>query len=165
VFEIIEVPSGLGLLPQGVDQAPAGLLSAGLQSSLGAEAVHTVACPDPDPVIDDESGLMNVSGLGRRGYGHRAKTLDRFLEEHIRDTAITVIDLDDIRGRGIEAGTVDYHDPDGLSWAEVEHILKAANGTDRLVGAQIAIYNPTLDSPGAPLAARIVDLLAAALSS
>jgi arginase len=291
VFEIIEVPSGLGLLPRGVDQAPAVLLSAGLAGSLGAEAIHTVTCPDPDPVIDEETRLMNVSGLvdvasrqadaieevldrgatpfvvggdcsillgsmlalrrrGRYGLlhvdghadfchpsqdpvgeaasldlalvtgrgpeivtdlegrgplvrdedtaqlGYRAKTLDRFLEEHIRDTAITVVDLEDIRRRGIEAGTqealevaarpeldgmwlhldvdalddalmpaVDYHDPDGLSWAEVEHVLKAANGTNRLVGAQIAIYNPTLDSPGAPLARLIVELLAAAFTS
>ncbi|HUF58390.1 MAG TPA: arginase family protein [Actinomycetota bacterium] len=291
MFEIIEVPSGLGLLPQGVDQAPAALRHAGLPSRLGATAVHTVTCPDPDPAIDEETGLMNVSGLvdvatrqaeaieevldrgatpfvvggdcsillgsmlalrrrGRHGLlhvdghadfchpsqdplgeaasldlalvtgrgpkvvtdlegrgsllrdedavqlGYRAKTLDRFLDEHIRDTAITVLDLDDIRQRGIEACTqqalavaarpeldgmwlhldvdalddalmpaVDYHDADGLSWQEVEHVLRAASGTDRLVGAQIAIYNPTLDGDGAPLAARIVDLLAAAFMS
>ena len=59
---------------------------------------------------------------------------------------------------------VDYREPGGLTWEEVEHVLAAASGTGRLIGLQVTIYNPLLDAPGAPPAARIADLLAAGLN-
>lgn len=60
---------------------------------------------------------------------------------------------------------VDYREPGGLTWNAVEHVVAAAVRTGRLVGLQVTIYNPLLDDPGAPRAARIVDLLAVGLSA
>ena len=60
---------------------------------------------------------------------------------------------------------VDYRERGGLTWDEAESILTAALATGRVTGVQVTIYNPALDEPGAPLAGRIVDLLAAALTA
>jgi len=128
--------------------------------------------------------------------GYRSAVNDRYLDEHIRDTAISVHDLSDVRRRGVEACTtgaiavaarpeldgvwlhldvdvlddelmpaIDYREPGGLTWKEVEHVVAATVRSGRLVGLQVTIYNPSLDEPGAPRAARIVDLLAASLSA
>jgi arginase len=58
---------------------------------------------------------------------------------------------------------VDYRTPDGLTWQEVEHVVAQSLASGRMVGMQVTIYNPTLDEPGAPLAERIVETLAAGL--
>lgn len=286
IVELVEMPCGLGLLPRGVEDAPAVLRQAGLPDRLGARRVHSVPCPsagdarDPDTallrpnelitmatrladaverVLDADAlpvvvggdcsillgsmlalrrrgryGLLYVDGhadfwhpsqddLGEaasvdlalatgRGpslvtdlegraplvrdedvavLGYRSAVNDSYLDEHIRDTAITVEDLADVRRDGIEACTaralataarpgldgfwlhfdvdvmddalmpaVDYREPGGLRWAEAQHALAAAAAGGRLAGMQLTIYNPALDAPGAPLAARIVDLLA-----
>jgi len=291
VVEVVEVPSGLGLLPGGVERAPAALREAGLPQRLGARRVRAVPCPAPDPARDDETGLLNPAGIvavgtrladtidevldddafpvvvggdcsillgpmlafrrrGRYGLlhvdghadfwhpsqepigeaasldlalvtgrgpvmvadleglaplvrdedvvqlGYRSAVNDRYLDVHIRDTAISVHDASDVRRRGIEACTtsaiavaarpaldgfwlhldvdvlddelmpaVDYREPGGLTWNEVEHVIAAAVRTGRLVGLEVTIYNPLLDDPGSPLAARIVDLLAAGLNA
>ena len=59
---------------------------------------------------------------------------------------------------------VDYREPDGLTWEEVAQVVSATADTGRLVGLQVTIYNPSLDDPGSPRAAQIVDLLTASLS-
>ncbi len=290
MVEVIEVPSNLGLLPRGVDQAPAALRDAGLAGRLGARRVRAVPCPAPNPGRDAETGLLNSASLitvatrladtiaesldggafpivvggdcsillgstlalrrrGRFGLlhvdghadfwhpteeplgeaaslelalvtgrgpasivdpeglaplvrdedvaqlGYRSAVNDRHLDEHIRDTAISVYNLRDVRRLGIAACTtsaiavvarpeldgfwlhldvdaldddlmpaVDYREPGGLTWAEVEHVFTAAVLSGRLIGLQVTIYNPTLDEPGAPRAARIVDLLVASIN-
>ncbi len=139
------------------------------------------------PLVRDE----DVAQLGYRSTGN-----DSYLDEHIRDTAIGVHDIGDVRRLGIETCTaravataarpdldgmwlhldvdvldddlmpaVDYRTPGGLTWEEVEHVVAASADSGRLVGLQVTIYNPALDAPGAPLASRIVDLLAAGLRS
>jgi len=291
VVEVVEVPSNLGLLPHGVELAPAALRAAGLARRLGARRVREVPCPAHDPVRDEETGLLNPGGivvvstrladtieealddgafpvvvggdcsilvgsmlaLRRRGrygllhvdghadfwhpsqepigeaasldlalvtgrgpalitdiegrtplardediahVGYASVVNDHHLDRHIRDTAITVLDLSDVRRRGMQGcitdalavvarpeldgvwlhldvdvldddlmPAVDYREPDGLTWEEVEHIIAATVRTGRLVGLQVTIYNPSLDGPGAPLAARIVDLLADGLDA
>jgi arginase len=291
IVELVEMPCGLGLLPRGVEDAPAALRQAGLRERLGARRVHSVPCPsagdarDPDTALlrPDELGTMAtrladavegvlhagalpvvVGGdcsillgsmlalrrLGRFGLlyvdghadfwhpsqddlgeaasvdlalatgrgpsvvtnleglaplvrdedaavlGHRSAVNDSYLDEHIRDTAITVQDLAAVRRDGIEACTaralaavaraeldgfwlhfdvdvmddelmpaVDYREPGGLSWAEARHVVAAAAAHGRLTGMQLTIYNPALDAPGAPLAGRIVDLLAGSLTA
>ncbi len=291
VVEVVEVPSNLGLLPQGVERAPAVLREARLAQRLGARRVREVSCPAPDPARDAETGLLNPTGivavskrladtieevlesaafpvvvggdcsillgpmlaLRRRGrygllhvdghadfwhpsqepigeaasldlalvtgrgpavivdmegraplvrdedvaqVGYRSAINDHYLDQYIRDTAISVHDLSDIRRRGIQACTtdaitvaarpelngvwlhldvdvlddelmpaVDYREPGGLTWEEVEHVVAATVRTGRLSGLEVTIYNPSLDEPGAPRAARIVDLLASTLNA
>jgi arginase len=289
MIEVIEMPSGLGLLARGVERAAAALADAGLAQRLGARRVHTVPSPAPNPARDVETGMLNPAGivavssrladtiddmlddagfpvvvggdcsvllgsmlaLRRRGrygllhvdghadfwhpsqepigeaasldlalvtgrgptaitdlegrgplvhdediaqIGYRSAGNDSYLDEHIRDTTIGVHDLGDVRRLGIDVCTaraiataarpqldgvwlhldvdvldddlmpaVDYREPGGLTWEEVEHVVAASAHSGRLVGLQVTIYNPALDAPGAPLAARIVDLLAAGL--
>ena len=59
---------------------------------------------------------------------------------------------------------VDYQYPDGLSWRELETVLRIALASGRAVGMEITIYNPDLDADGA--AGRgLVDSLVAALTA
>ena len=57
---------------------------------------------------------------------------------------------------------VDYRLPGGLTWAELEGILAAAVDTGRVVGIEVAIFNPTLD-PDGTIATALVDCLARGL--
>jgi arginase len=58
---------------------------------------------------------------------------------------------------------VDYRLPDGLSWAEAETILKVALASNSIVGMDVTIFNPRLDTDGS-CARSLVDLLTRALS-
>ena len=290
MVELVEVPSGLGLVPTGVERAPAALRDAGLARRLDARRVHEVPCPTAIRERDRESGMLNPDGLvllatrlaatvgevldadafplvmggdcsillgpmlalRRRGphgllhldghadfwhpsqeplgeaasldlalvtgrgpavvadldglaplvrdedvaqVGYRSTENDSFADLHVRQTAIAVRDLGDVRRDGIAEccraaletvarpgldgfwlhldvdvldddlmPAVDYRTPDGLTWQEVEHVVAQSLASGRMVGMQVTIYNPTLDEPGAPLAERIVETLAAGLS-
>jgi arginase len=59
--------------------------------------------------------------------------------------------------------TVDYRLPDGLSWGELTAVLRLAVASDRAVGLEITIFNPTLDADGRVVIA-LVDALVAGLS-
>jgi arginase len=43
---------------------------------------------------------------------------------------------------------VDYRLPGGLSWDELTAVLRGAVASDRAVGLEITIFNPTLDADG-----------------
>lgn len=59
---------------------------------------------------------------------------------------------------------VDFRLPDGLSWDELEAVLRIVLASGRAVGIEVAIYNPRLDDDGS--AGRgLVDVLAAALGA
>jgi arginase len=59
---------------------------------------------------------------------------------------------------------VDYRLPDGLSWSELEIILRTALASGRAVGMELTIYNPELDSDGSG-ARGLVRTIAAAFGS
>lgn len=59
---------------------------------------------------------------------------------------------------------VDYRYPDGLSWAELEAVLRIALGSRAAKGLEITIYNPRLDRDGAA-GAGLADALASALGT
>jgi arginase len=58
---------------------------------------------------------------------------------------------------------VDYRLPDGLRWDELTAVLRAAVASDRAVGLDVTIFNPTLD-PDGRIAAALVGSLVAGLS-
>jgi arginase len=58
---------------------------------------------------------------------------------------------------------VDYRLPDGLRWDELQAVLGAAIATGAVVGIEITIFNPTLDSDGS-IARALVACLTAALT-
>jgi arginase len=291
VVELVEAPSGLGLVAAGVERAPAALRDAGLGRRLGARRVHRVPSPQAIAERDLDTGMLNPDGLAllatrladavgevldgdafplvlggdcsillgpmlalrRRGrygllhldghadfwhpsqeprgeaasldlalvtgrgpalvadleglsplvrdenvvqLGYRSTENDHFGDLHVRQTPIAVRDLGDVRRDGIAEccraaletvarpgldgfwlhvdvdvlddelmPAVDYRTPGGLTWQEVQHVISSSVASGRLVGMQVTIYNPTLDEPGAPLAERIVETLAAGLGA
>ena len=57
---------------------------------------------------------------------------------------------------------VDYRLPDGMSWSELETVLRLAIDTGAVVGLEITIFNPTLD-PDGTIARDLVTCLVRAL--
>jgi arginase len=53
---------------------------------------------------------------------------------------------------------VDYRLPDGLSWRELDAILRAALNSPRAVGLEVTIFNPALDDDGT-IAGSLVESL------
>jgi arginase len=58
---------------------------------------------------------------------------------------------------------VDYRLPDGLSWNELERVIRLAIDSNRAVGIEITIFNPALDTDGA-IAWALVECLARSLA-
>jgi len=58
---------------------------------------------------------------------------------------------------------VDYRMQDGLSWQELETVLRAALRSGRAIGLDITIFNPSLDRDGS-IARALVDSLGRALA-
>ncbi|GGV59442.1 arginase family protein [Streptomyces massasporeus] len=59
---------------------------------------------------------------------------------------------------------VDYRQPDGLTWQELETVLRTALTGGGAAGLTVAIFNPRLDPDGS-LARRLVDCLVRAFDS
>ncbi|MDT9690501.1 arginase family protein [Streptomyces sp. P9(2023)] len=57
---------------------------------------------------------------------------------------------------------VDYRQPGGLTWSELETVLGTALSDDRAVGLDVTIFNPRLD-PDGTIATRLAECLAACL--
>ncbi|MFJ6634862.1 arginase family protein [Streptomyces sp. NPDC091376] len=53
---------------------------------------------------------------------------------------------------------VDYRQPDGLTWAELESVLRTALADERATGLDVTIFNPRLDPDGS-IAARLTECL------
>ncbi|AZQ39736.1 arginase family protein [Streptomyces cyaneochromogenes] len=58
---------------------------------------------------------------------------------------------------------VDYRQPDGLTWDELESVLRTALADARAVGLDVTIFNPRLD-PDGTIAARLAECLRRGLS-
>lgn len=63
VIELVEMPCGLGLLPRGVERAPAVLRQAGLRQRLGARRMHRVPCPSAGGARDADTALLRSREL------------------------------------------------------------------------------------------------------
>jgi arginase len=70
------------------------------------------------------------------------------------------VDLDVLATAAL--GAVDYPQPGGLGWEELEALAAVALGSPRLVGLDVTIYNPDLDPDGGG-ARRILAWLATAV--
>ena len=113
------------------------------------------------PLVRDE----DVVAFGRRD----AEEAEERGSQRIEDTNIKMIDgfwihLDaDVLDDAIMPA-VDYRMPDGLSWDELVTVLRAVLATGRVIGIDITIFNPKLDSDGS-VAKAFVDALARGLRS
>ncbi|MFK4224432.1 arginase family protein [Streptomyces sp. NPDC019890] len=59
---------------------------------------------------------------------------------------------------------VDYRLPGGLSWTELESVLRTALADERAVGLDVTIFNPRLDPDGS-IAARLIECLRRGLAA
>ncbi|MDC0771385.1 arginase family protein [Streptomyces sp. HD] len=59
---------------------------------------------------------------------------------------------------------VDYRQPGGLTWGELESVLRTALGDARAVGLDVTIFNPRLDPDGG-IAVRLAECLRRGLSA
>jgi arginase len=157
-------------------------------------ALVTGRGPDIVSRLDGHSPLVrddDVVQFARRD----AAEADEAGSQRIEDTAITMIDFEQIRRQGIGPAAheavehlvrpdlagfwihldcdalddavmpaVDYRLPGGLGWDELEAVLDAAMATGRVVGIEVTIFNPALDTDGS-IATALVACLARGLSS
>ncbi|MEW6603777.1 MAG: arginase family protein [Thermoproteota archaeon] len=72
------------------------------------------------------------------------------------------VDLDVLSTRSLQA--VDYRQPGGLSWGQLEELTRSALSSCEVIGMDVTIYNPDLD-PGRHFAQRIIRYLQVALVS
>jgi len=111
----------------------------------------------PRPLVRDE----DVALVGYRVLDDN----DHSLGEHIRSTAITVVDLAEVWVHldvdvldDALMPAVDYRHPGGLTWQEATEILGGLLASDRACGLAVTIFNPRLD-PGKGIAQRLSDLI------
>ncbi|MEV8593899.1 arginase family protein [Streptomyces sp. NPDC052012] len=97
--------------------------------------------------------LGTVRAMGAAGAAEHAMAL-------LRDTAYWVhVDADVLDDAVMPA--VDYRLPDGLTWAELETVLRTALTGPGAVGFDVTIFNPRLDPDGSIAAALTASLLRA----
>lgn len=96
----------------------------------------------------DAVRAAGVAVAARRGVGHltrgRAAGYWVHLDVDVLDDAIMP--------------AVDYRLPGGLTWSELESVLRTALAGERAVGFDITIFNPRLDPDGS-IAARLTECL------
>jgi len=129
----MELGFALGLSMSGIPELDA------LLPLIAAEDVVGVGARDRQDI--EAVGARSVAGL----LGHRRWPAAQPWWLHI--------DLDVLSTDSLAA--VDYPQPGGLSWPELEEVVAEAVGVSRPVGMNVTIYNPDLD-PGLATAPRIV---------
>jgi arginase len=105
---------------------------------------------------------MDLASVRRRGVERAAQDALAHLERGDGPAGFWVhLDVDVLDDAIMPA--VDYRLPDGLGWDELTAVLRAAVASDRAVGLDVTIFNPTLD-PDGQIASALVDSLVAGLA-
>jgi len=110
---------------------------------------------------DGSTPFYNANAVRRGGLG----TLARKAVRRVASKAGALwlhVDLDVLSTRSLSA--VDYPQPGGLTWGQLESLTTVALASGRAVGMDVAIYNPDLD-PERRGARRIVRYLQTAMAS
>ncbi|MFE5661174.1 arginase family protein [Streptomyces sp. NPDC056517] len=110
----------------------------------------------------DVARHLGVAGESQREGGARGGAPPRGAVARLaeRDGFWVHLDVDVLDDAIMPA--VDYRQPGGLSWAELEDVLRTALGHERAVGFDVTIFNPRLD-PDGTIAGRLTDCLQRAL--
>jgi arginase len=107
-------------------------------------------------------GAMDLQAVRRRGVERAMRGALAHLERKDGPVGFWIhLDVDVLDDAIMPA--VDYRLPDGLRWDELTAVLRVAVASDRAVGLEITIFNPTLDADGR-IARALVDALVAGLS-
>lgn len=94
----------------------------------------------------------DIEALVRKVLRRRAKTEKLWLH----------VDLDVLSTRSLPA--VDYRQPGGLSWSQLERLTRTILSSGKVAGMDVTIYNPDMD-PNRRYAERIVKYLQSAFES
>jgi arginase len=139
-------------------------LLTGGEPLLRDEDVIVVGFRDAEPAAADGSRPLppTIKALDLTAVrSHGAEQAARAAVDHLPADGFWIhLDVDVLDDAVMPA--VDYRQPDGLSWAELEQILDAALASGRAVGVELTIFNPDLDPEGlvgAELATRLAGIL------
>lgn len=142
---------GLGPLVRDEDVAVVGRRDAEEASEAGSQRIE-------DTMID----VIDLPAVRRLGVQRAARLALDGLEQPELDGFWIHVDCDVLDDAVMPA--VDYRLPDGLSWQELEVVLRTACPSPGAIGIDVTIYNPTLD-PDRSIARRLVECLATALKN
>jgi len=104
--------------------------------------------------------VFDLPGVRRMGAEHAARAAVAHLERKELDGFFIHIDADCLDDEIMPA--VDFRVPGGLSWNELAMTLRVALASERVMGLEVAIYNPQLD-PDHSAGCGLVDVLASVL--
>jgi arginase len=158
--ELADMELGLAL-GRHLEHVPHGLV--GPAPLVVASNVTILGARDADEIrlyggksLEPEVERFGVGILQQADRGEVVKrTLARLLE---RVSSVWLhVDLDVLSTAELSA--VDYRQPGGLMWSELEEISRIALASGHIIGTDVTIYNPDLD-PGHRQAGRIVRFLA-----
>ena len=115
----------------------------------------------------DEAGSQRIEDTGITVIDLPA-VRERGVEQAARD-ALAQLDRPELDGFWIHLDcdvlddaimpAVDYRLPGGLSWNELETVLRMAREGGQLVGLEVTIFNPTLDNDGSITRALVTSLV------
>lgn len=113
--------------------------------------------------IEDTSvTVIDLPAVRKRGVARAVRdALERLVRPELAGFWIH-LDCDALDDAVMPA--VDYRLPDGLSWNELETVLRFAVASGHAVGIEVTIFNPTLDADGS-IARTLVSALGRALSA
>lgn len=131
--------------------APRDVVTLGWRDSEGARQDGS---PDPRLYAPDMM-ICEVDVLRDVGMGASGTWVETSLRLDVGRFWLH-LDLDVLDSEVLPA--VDYHMPGGLTWNELTQLARPLAQSPALVGADVTIYNPTLD-PDGRYARRIVELL------
>ena len=106
--------------------------------------------------------VINLPTIRHRGAVPTARDALQRLRRPVLDGFWLHLDCDVIDDVLMPA--VDYRLPNGLTWEELETVIRAATYSGGLVGLEVTIFNPALDRDGT-IAGAVVDCLVAGLKS
>jgi len=112
-------------------------------------------------IEDTAIAVVDLATIRQRGAERAAR--DALAHLHRPELAGLWVHLDCDAVDDALMPAVDYRLPDGLSWAELETVLRMAIDDGRVVGIEITIFNPTLD-PDGTITEALVACLVRALS-
>jgi len=121
---------------------------------------------DADVIRKD--GSSSISGMvefynDKQVQGGRPKELGKQALSHLSSKVSSMwlhVDLDSLSTESLPA--VDYPQPGGFSWEELESLTKVFLANPKVLGWDVTIYNPDLD-PNGKYAARIVQFISGCL--
>jgi arginase len=114
-----------------------------------------------DRIEDTTITIIDLDAIRERGIHRAAHDAVKALVQPHLDGFWIHLDCDVIDDALMPA--VDYRLPGGLSWGELETLLRVATASGRVLGLEITIFNPSLDHDGT-ITNALVTCLARSLS-